>query len=88
MIQKRRDFITLLGGAATWPIAARAQQPAVPVIGCLSDGTETDISRPGAAFHRGLGEQGYIEGRNVEILYRYAETRSPSCRRHCYVRHQ
>jgi putative ABC transport system substrate-binding protein len=72
---RRRDFITLLGGAAAWPLAARAQQSAVPVIGCLTDGTETDTERFGAAFHRGLGEQGYVEGRNIEILYRYAEAR-------------
>ena len=72
---RRRDFITLLGGTAAWPIAAGAQQQAVPVIGCLTDGTEADTSRFSAGFHRGLGEQGYVEGRNVEILYRYAETR-------------
>ena len=72
---RRRDFITLLGGAAAaWPLAARAQQ-GVPVVGCLSDGSETDPERFDVAFFDGLREQGYVEGRNVEILYRYAEAR-------------
>jgi len=72
---KRREFIAGLGSAATWPGAARAQQPAMPVIGFLSIGAESTSRRQIAAFHRGLGEQGYMEGRNIAILYRWAEFR-------------
>ncbi len=75
---RRRDFIAAIGSAGVaWPVVARAQKLAVPVIGYLNPGAETDstIKRFTAAFRQGLGEQGYIEGRNVEILYRWAEGR-------------
>src|SRR6516225_7600318 len=73
---RRREFIKLLGGTATaWPLAARAEQPAIPVIGLL------DSRYPGAVegrlrgFHQGLKEAGYIEGENLAILYRWADDR-------------
>jgi putative ABC transport system substrate-binding protein len=74
---KRRDFITLLGGATAvgWSIVARAQQPATPVIGFLNSGSPDTSAKSLAAFHHGLAESGFVEGRNASMQYRWGEGR-------------
>ena len=69
----KREFITLLGGAATWPLTARAQQPKVPVVGFLRSTSLANSMKLVTAFRQGLKNEGFVEGQNVAIEYRWAE---------------
>src|SRR5262249_57127149 len=69
----RREFITFLGGAAAWPLTASAQQPAVPVVGFIRDGSAEANARNAVAFRKGLNETGYVEGQNVKVEYHWLE---------------
>src|SRR6266478_5217669 len=78
---KRRAFITLLGGAVAWPLAARAQQAALPVVGFLSSRSPGESTSVVAAFQQGLRETGFVEGQNLAIAFRWAEGRYDKSRR-------
>src|SRR5262249_42941151 len=71
---KRREFITFVGGMViTWPVLARAQQPKVPVVGFIRDGSAEANARNAVAFRKGLNESGYVEGQNVKVEYHWLE---------------
>src|SRR5450756_1068978 len=72
---RRREFITLLGSAASWPIAARAQQPTMPVVGFIHGGSDDVLARDAAAFRKGLNETGYVDSQNVTVEYHWLEGR-------------
>ena len=73
---RRREFLRMLGATLAWPLAARARQAAMPVIGFLNGGSAQGYARMSAAFLNGLGEAGYADGRNVASEYRWAEVQN------------
>src|ERR1700736_2126716 len=70
---RRRDFISLIGGVATWPLAASAQKPAMPVVAFIYGGSADAAARNAAAFRKGLNETGYVESQNVAVEYHWLE---------------
>ena len=77
---RRRAFITLVGGAATWPLAGRAQQTAMPVVGFLTNRSPGESAHLVAAFRQGLSETGHVEGKNIQIDFRLRRGNSLVCR--------
>jgi hypothetical protein len=78
---RRREFITLIGGLAAWPLAAHAQQPAMPVVGFINAAAAQSYKQQLAAFLKGLEETGYVDGKNVMIEYRWRKSKMIACRR-------
>jgi putative ABC transport system substrate-binding protein len=76
---KRREFMTLLGGATVWPLPARAQQPAMPAVGLLTSRGSGDAPQLLAAFRQGLKDTGFVESQNVVIEYRFAGNKTNGC---------
>jgi putative ABC transport system substrate-binding protein len=81
---RRREFIVTLSGAAAWPLAARAQQSAMPVIGFLHPGSPEANAKYVTGFRKGLADMGYVDGRNVAIEYRWGTAKSIGCR-NCWL---
>jgi putative ABC transport system substrate-binding protein len=77
---RRRAFIAGLGSAAAWPVVARAQQPAIPIVGCLMNLSQGEADYILVPFREGLADTGYVEGRNVSIEYRWGEGRNERTR--------